>query len=58
MGSFSGVESSQRVMEESKGQLNSDGNRVESIKAEAGFTARRTCRAVAKAGLNDPTVIF
>ena len=46
MGSFSGVESSQKVMEEFKGRLDPDGNRVESVKAKAGLTARRTGRAL------------
>ncbi len=42
------------VTEAYKGQLNTDGNRVGRTKTKAGLTARRTCRAGAKAGLNDP----
>ena len=42
-------------MEKFKGQLTPDGNRSDRVKAQAGFTARRTCRAVAKAELSEPT---
>ena len=45
-------------MEAFKGQLASDGNRSDSAKAKAGFTARRICRAVAKAELSEPTCIL
>ena len=38
-----------------QGQLSSDGNRAGRVKAYAGLTARRTCRAGAKAELSDPT---
>ena len=39
-----------------QGWLAPDGNRSDSVKAKAGFTARRMCRAVAKAGLSEPTL--
>ena len=39
-----------------QGRLAPDGNRSDSVKAKAGFTARRMCRAVAKAGLSEPTL--
>lgn len=42
-------------MEAFKGWLASDGNRSDSVKAKASFTARRLCRAVAKAELSEPT---
>ena len=38
-----------------KGQLSRDGNAGGRVKAQAGFTARRACRAVAKAELSEPT---
>ena len=39
-----------------QGQLAADGNRSDSANAKAGLTARRMCRADAKAGLSEPTV--
>ena len=54
-GSFSGALASQNVTEAFKGQLAPDGNRSDTVKGKAGFTARRICRAVAKAGLSEPT---
>ena len=42
-------------MEAFKGQLAPDGNRSGPAKGKAGFTARRICRAVAKAELSEPT---
>ena len=56
-GSLSGADSSQIVTEEPNGQLGPDGNRTDSVKAQAGFTARRTCRAVTKVELSEPTVL-
>ncbi len=53
-GSLTGEVASKIVTEAYKGRLNADGNRVECAKAQAGLTARRTCRAGAKAGLSDP----
>ena len=38
-----------------QGWLAADGNRSDSIKAKASLTARRICRAGAKAGLSEPT---
>jgi len=55
MGSLSGALASQRVTEAFKGQLAPDGNRSGRVKAQAGLTARRICRAVAKAELSEPT---
>ena len=54
MGSLPGAGACQKVTRAYKGQLNSDGNRVFSIKAKAGLIARATARASAKAGLSDP----
>ena len=34
------------------------GNHTSSIKAEGSLTARQTSRADAKAGLNDPAVVY
>ncbi len=56
LGSLSGALASQKVTEAFKGRLGPDGNRAGCAKAKAGFTARRTCRAVAKAELSEPTV--
>ncbi|QYO62110.1 hypothetical protein JVX88_18495 [Leptolyngbya sp. 7M] len=55
-GSLTGAVSSKRVTEECKGRLSTDGNRVESARAQAGFTARQTCRAVTKVGSSDPAI--
>ena len=52
--SLTGAVSSKKVTEEHKGQLSPDGNRTVSAYAKAGFTARVTTRAVAKAGVSDP----
>lgn len=41
-------------MEKFKGQLAPDGNRSGRVKAQAGFTARRVCRAVGKPELSEP----
>ena len=53
--SLSGALASQKVMEAFKGQLAPDGNRSGRAKAQAGFTARRICRAVGKPELSEPT---
>jgi hypothetical protein len=45
------------VTEAFKGRLYSDGNRVDSAKAQAGLTARLASQADAKAGLSDPTIL-
>ena len=55
-GSLTGAVSSKKVTEECKGRLSTDGNRVESARAQAGFTARPTGRAVSKEGSNDPAI--
>ena len=39
-----------------QGRLAPDGHRSDSVKAKAGLTARRMCRADAKAGPSEPTV--
>ncbi len=56
MGSLTGAVPSQRVTEGPKGALSAVGNRASSVKAEGRLTARRTCRAGTKVGLNDPAV--
>ena len=45
-------------MEAFKGWLASDGNRSDRAKPETSFTARRLCRAVAKAELSEPTCFY
>jgi Family of unknown function (DUF6467) len=57
VGSLTGAVSSQSVTEEHEGSLDTVGNRVDSARAKAGLTARRTCRADAKAGPSDPVVL-
>ena len=44
-------------MEAFKGWLFPDGNRKCRAKPKASFTARRICRAVAKAELSEPTLV-
>ena len=56
LGSLSGAVSSKKVTEECKGRLSADGNRVQSARAQAGFTARATVRAVTKVGSSDPAI--
>ena len=58
MGSLSGALAFQKVMKAFKGRLAPDGNRSGRVKAQAGLTARRICRAVAKAELSEPTDII
>ena len=55
-GSLTGAVSSKNVTEERKGRLSTDGNRVASVRAQAGFTARATARAVSKEGSSDPAI--
>ena len=43
-------------MEAFKGRLAPDRNRSDRAKPQAGFTARRTCRAVGKPELSEPIV--
>ena len=55
-GSLTGAVASQKVTEAPNGHLGANGNRAKkSVRAEGGLTARRTCRADAKAGSSDPT---
>ena len=54
--SLTGAVSSQRVTEEREAWLSTVGNRALRVWLEARLTVRRTCRAGAKAGPNDPTV--
>ena len=53
---MTGAVSSQNVTEELEGRLSAFGNRALSARAQAGFTARPTGRADAKAGPSDPAV--
>ena len=57
VGSLTGAVASKRVTEALKGWLSTDGNRAVSVNAEAGLTARRTCRAVTKVGVSDQAVV-
>ena len=57
-GSLTGAVASQKVTEASKAALRLVGNQLSSTKAQGRFTARRTCRAVAKAGHSDPLVAY
>jgi hypothetical protein len=56
LGSLTGAVSSKNVTEECKGRLSTDGNRAESARAQAGFTASPTGQAVTKVGPSDPAV--
>ena len=58
MGSLSGALASKKVTEAFKGQLSTDGNRACRVKAKAGLTARRMCRAGAKAELSEPMLVI
>ena len=53
-GSSTGAVASQRVTEALKGPLSPVGNRVSSVIAQAGLTARTTVRAGTKVGDSDP----
>ena len=55
-GSFTGAVSSQRVTEEFKGQLGANGNRADSVMAQAGSTVRGTSRAGGKPEHSDPMI--
>ena len=57
MGSLTGAVASERVTEALKGWLSTDGNRAQSVNAEASLTARPTGRAGRKLGLSDPVVL-
>ena len=54
MGSLTGAVASQRVAEAFKGWLASDGNRSDSVSAQASLTVRRTCQTDTKVGASDP----
>ena len=56
LGSLAGAAFSQIVTEKRKGRLNAVGNRVSSVRAQAGFTVSLTRQAVSKEGSNDPVV--
>ena len=58
VGSLTGAVSSQRVTEELEGTLSAVGYRAVCAMAKACLTARRTCRAGAKAGQSDPVVLY
>ena len=54
--SLTGAVSSQRVTEEREAWFSTVGNRALRVWLETRLTVRRTCRAGAKAGPNDPMV--
>ena len=58
VGSLTGAVSSQSVTEEHEGTLSMVGNHAMSVRVEGCLTARRTCRAGAKAGSSDPVVLY
>ena len=58
LGSLTGAVSSQSVTEECKGRLITDGNRVQSARAQAGFTVRPTGRTVTKVSSSDPAIPY
>ena len=57
-GSLTGAVASQRVTEALKGPLGPVGNRVSSVIAQAGLTARTTVRAGTKVGTSDPVPVY
>ena len=57
MGSLTGAVASKKVTEAFKGWLSADGNRAESVNAEASLTARQTSRAETKVGVSDQVVV-
>ena len=57
VGGLTGAVASQRVTEVREGCLALVGNQRTSVKAQGSLTARRTCRAGAKAGLSDLAVV-
>ena len=57
VGSLTGAVASKRVTEALKGWLSTDGNRAESVNAEASLTVRPTSRAVTKVGVSDQVVV-
>ena len=57
VGSLTGAVASKRVTEALKGWLSTDGNRAQSVNAEAGLTVRPTSRTVTKVGVSDQVVV-
>ena len=57
VGSLTGAVASKKVTEALKGWLSTDGNRAESVNAEASLTARQTSRAETKVGVSDQVVV-
>jgi hypothetical protein len=55
-GSLTGAVASQRVTEARDGGLRLVGNQPPRASAQAGLTARQTCRAETKVGASDPVV--
>ena len=55
-GSLTGVVASKKVTEASQGPLSTNGNRAESVLAQAGLTGRQTSRSGGKPGQSDPVV--
>ena len=56
VGSLTGVVASKSVTEASQGSLSTNGNRAQSVVAQAGLTGRQTSRAGTKVGQSDPVV--
>ena len=54
MGSLTGAVASQIVTEAFKGWLATDGNRSDSVNADASLTVRPTSQAGTKVGVSDP----
>ena len=57
VGSLTGAVASQRVAEAFKGWLTTDGNRSDSIYAQASLTVRSTFRSETKVGVSDPLYV-
>ena len=57
MVSLTGAVSSKSVTEECKGWLIPDGNRNESVNAQASLTVRNTIRADSKEGVSDLLIV-
>ena len=56
VGSLTGVVASKSVTEASQGSLSTNGNRAQSVLAQASLTGRHTSRAGTKVGQSDPVV--
>ena len=57
VGSLTGAVASQRVAEAFKGWLASDGNRSDSVCAQASLTVRSTFQSETKVGASDPLYV-